>query len=188
MHMRRRQRELAALRELRDEVWGKNYVPPPAVRAHVRLWRGLNQTAGDKRGFVRFMRFIRFAIVGASGIIVNELALAIFVSGFKLNYVVGSLLATPCSTLWNFALLERWAFRSNSHKNHAWQRWAMLMLINNAANIATIPLLVFCTSVLGINYLISNFFTLVVVILARFAFADWIWSPPRDVQVPSLEA
>jgi putative flippase GtrA len=186
--MRRRQRELAALRELRDEVWGKDYVPPPAVRAHVRMWRGLNQTTGDKRGFVRFMRFVRFAIVGASGIIVNELALAIFVSGFKLNYVVGSLLATPCSTLWNFALLETWAFRSNSHKNHAWQRWAMLMLINNAANVATIPLLVFCTSVLGINYLISNFFTLVVVILARFAFADWIWAPPREVELPQLEA
>jgi putative flippase GtrA len=173
--MGRRGREHAELRALRDEVWGEDYVPAVVGRP------------GRSRRFVRFVRFVRFSIVGASGILVNEAALAVFVSVFHVNYVVGALLATPCSTLWNFALLEVWAFKSSSHKNRRWQRWLMLMLVNNVANFATLPLLVLCTSVLGINYLISNFFTLVLVIVARFALADWIWAPARETEVPSFE-
>ena len=173
--MGRRKREQAALRSLRYEVWGESYVPP------------LEVSADRSRRFARFVRFVRFSIVGASGILVNEAALLVFVGVFHVNYIVGALLATPCSTLWNFVLLEVWAFRSESHKNRGWHRWLMLMVVNNVANFATLPLLVFCTSVLGINYLISNFFTLVVVVLARFALADWIWAPARESDLPSFE-
>lgn len=173
--MGRRRREQAALRALRNEVWGETYVPPAS------------EPLGRSRRLARFIRFVRFSIVGASGILVNEAALAVFVGVFHVNYIVGALLATPCSTLWNFVLLEVWAFRSESHKNRGWHRWLMLMVVNNVANFATLPLLVFCTSVLGINYLISNFFTLVVVVLARFALADWIWAPARESEIPSFE-
>jgi putative flippase GtrA len=127
----------------------------------------------------RFLRFVRFAIVGASGIVINELALAAFVTGFGLHYVVGVLLSTQVSTSWNFALFEVWALRSESYRNKRWQRWAMLMAVNNIANVATLPILIFFTSVLGVNYLISNLITLVIVILARFALADQIWAPRR---------
>ncbi len=122
---------------------------------------------------------MRFALVGASGIFVNELALAAFVSGLHLNYVVGALLSTQASTTWNFALLESWALRNTSYRNRRWQRWAMLMVVNNIANVLTLPILVFFTSVVGINYLISNLITLVIVIIARFTLADQIWAPSR---------
>ena len=135
----------------------------------------LGTRLADERG--RILRFLRFAAVGASGIVVNEVALAVMVSGFGLHYVVGALLATQCSALWNFALFETWAFKTRSYRNRRWQRWAMLMLVNNVANVATIPILVLCTSVLGIHYLISNILTLGIVIAARFALADWIWAP-----------
>jgi dolichol-phosphate mannosyltransferase len=125
----------------------------------------------------RILRFVRFGAVGASGILVNEAALAVMVGGLGLHYVVGSLLATQCSTLWNFALIETWAFKHSSHKNRRWQRYAMLMVVNNVANVVTLPILVLCTSVFGINYLISNIFTLLIVVVGRFALADWIWAP-----------
>jgi dolichol-phosphate mannosyltransferase len=137
---------------------------------------------------VRFLRFVRFSLVGASGIVVNEAALALFVGVFHVNYVVGALLATPCSTLWNFILLEIWVFKNTSHRHRRWHRWLMLMVVNNIANFATLPLLVLCTSVLGINYLISNLFTLVLVVLARFALADRIWAPARDPELAAFEA
>jgi putative flippase GtrA len=133
-------------------------------------------------GGARIYRFIRFSMVGASGILVNETALAIMVRGFGLHYVVGVLLATEFSTFWNFCLLEAWAFKQHSHRNRRWQRYGMLVVVNNVANVLTLPLLIVCTSVLGINYLISNFFTLVVVIIGRFALADWIWSPAEPAR------
>jgi putative flippase GtrA len=102
--------------------------------------------------------------------------------------VVGALLATPCSTLWNFILLEIWVFKNTSHRHRRWHRWLMLMVVNNIANFATLPLLVLCTSVFGINYLISNLFTLILVVLARFALADRIWAPAREPELASFEA
>ncbi len=136
---------------------------------------------------VRFLRFVRFSMVGASGIVVNEAALAVFVAIFHVNYIVGALLATPCSTLWNFILLEVWVFKNTSHRHRRWHRWIMLMVVNNIANFATLPLLVLCTSVLGINYLISNLLTLILVVLARFALADRIWAPALDIEMPPTE-
>ncbi|MDQ1379694.1 MAG: dolichol-phosphate mannosyltransferase [Actinomycetota bacterium] len=168
-----RRREQVALVGIQDEVDPAPLAAAPVDRSSRR---------------VRFFRFVRFSIVGASGIIVNEAALALFVGAFHVNYVVGALLATPCSTLWNFILLEIWVFKNTSHRHRRWHRWLMLMVVNNIANFATLPLLVVCTSVLGINYLISNLFTLILVVLARFALADRIWAPARDVQPPSLEA
>jgi putative flippase GtrA len=143
--------------------------------------------SGRSPRLVRFFRFVRFSMVGASGIVVNEAALALFVGIFHVHYVVGALLATPCSTLWNFILLEIWVFKNTSHRHRRWHRWVMLMVVNNIANFATLPLLVLGTSVLGINYLISNLVTLILVVVARFALADRIWAPALDAEASGTE-
>jgi dolichol-phosphate mannosyltransferase len=133
-------------------------------------------------------RFFRFALVGASGIVVNEAALAFMVAVLHLNYIVGVLISTQCSTLSNFILFEVWALKNDAYRNERWQRWLMLMVVNNVANVATLPILVFFTSVLGVHYLISNLITLVVVIVARFACADWIWGSRRPTLVESAQS
>src|SRR6476620_1429290 len=125
----------------------------------------------------RFLRLLRFGIVGASGIVINEGALALMVGGLGLNYIVGYLLATQFSTLWNFAFFETWAFKSNSYRNRRWQRLGAILLVNNFFNVASVPLLVLFTGVFGINYLVSNLMTLGIVFVVRFALAEWIWAP-----------
>jgi putative flippase GtrA len=167
-----RRREEIALVGVQDAVEG-----PPIVAART----------GRSPRVDRFLRFVRFSLVGASGIVVNEAALALFVGIFHVHYVVGALLATPCSTLWNFILLEIWAFKNTSHRHRRWHRWVMLMVVNNIANFATLPLLVLGTSVLGINYLISNLVTLILVVVARFALADRIWAPALDAEASGTE-
>lgn len=155
-----RSRPREGLRRLRDRVWGKR-----------RDRRGA--TSARPRG--RSAGLARFGVVGASGIVVNEAAIALLVSGLGLHYVVGYLLATQCSTLWNFAFIETWAFRTASPKNRRWHRFVMLMVVNNIANVLTAPLYVAFTSGLGINYLVSNILTLAVVFVGRFAVAERIW-------------
>ena len=49
-------------------------------------------------------RFIRFGIVGVSGLIINSFLLAFNTELLGLFYVVAALIATQGSTLWNFAL------------------------------------------------------------------------------------
>ena len=75
----------------------------------------------------------RFGVVGASGFVVNELALAVIVSAMGVNYLVGAIAATQVSTLWNFSLVELWAFRDLDPKRSALRRLLLFLLVNNAA-------------------------------------------------------
>jgi putative flippase GtrA len=79
--------------------------------------------------------------------------------------------------LWNFAFIENWAFRAVLPTNRRWQRLGMLMLVNNAANFLTAPLFWILTSVLGINYLLSNLMSLAIIFVVRFGVAERIWIP-----------
>ena len=124
----------------------------------------------------RVHRLGRFGLVGLTGIAVNEAALAALVGGLHLNYVVGYLLATQFSTLWNFGWIETWAFKSVSPTNRRSVRLGSLLVVNNAANLLTAPLF-FLLTVVGINYLVANLLTLGLVFLLRFLFAERIWAP-----------
>lgn len=142
----------------------------------------------------RVKRFARFGVVGASGFVVNELALAFFVAVFDVHYLVGAVLATQVSTLWNFALVELWAFRDIDAKRSAWHRLLLFFLMNNAALLLRGPILVVLTSVAGLNYLVSNLISLATLTVVRFAVSDsWIWASHRgdehvvDLADPRLE-
>lgn len=137
--------------------------------------------------WTRFKRFARFGIVGASGFVVNEVALAMFVSAFSVNYLVGAIAATQVSTLWNFSLVELWAFRGVDAKRSRSRRLLYFLMVNNAALLLRGPILVAFTSGLGLNYLVSNVISLGVLTLVRFAIADnWIWAERPEPEV-SLE-
>jgi dolichol-phosphate mannosyltransferase len=131
------------------------------------------------------LRFARFGIVGASGLVVNTLLLAILTDVVGLFYVVSAVIATQGSTLWNFCFTELWVFGDREHRRSRGTRMALFFLMNNAALAVRGPLLVLLTSGLGIHYVISNVLSLVGLTLVRFALADtWIWAkaPRREVE------
>jgi glycosyltransferase involved in cell wall biosynthesis len=136
-------------------------------------------------GLLTRLRFARFGAVGASGLVVNTLLLALLTDVVGLFYVVSAVIATQGSTLWNFTLTERWVFRDRDHKRAWVTRLAMFFAMNNAALALRGPLLVLLTSGLGIHYVVSNVISLVGLTLVRFALADsWIWAKarPRTVE------
>jgi putative flippase GtrA len=153
---------------------GESLDPVPRLRIGRRVasrWPG---------AWARSVRFARFGTVGASGLVVNELALAAFVSGLGVNYLVGAVLATQVSSLWNFTLVEHWAFRDTDARRSFLHRMGLFFAVNNAALLLRGPILVVLTSVLGLNYLVSNLVSLGVLTAARFGIADtWIWAGAR---------
>jgi dolichol-phosphate mannosyltransferase len=132
------------------------------------------------------LRFARFGIVGASGLVVNTVLLAFFTDVVGLFYVVSAVFATQGSTLWNFCLTERWVFSDRDHRRSFGTRMGLFFLMNNAALAVRGPLLVLLTSGLGIHYVVSNVLSLLVLTLVRFGIADtWIWAKRAPGEVDS---
>ena len=130
------------------------------------------------------LRFARFGIVGASGLVINTLVLAVLTDVVGLFYVVSAVIATQASTLWNFSFTELWVFADREGKRGRGHRMALFFLMNNVALAVRGPLLVLLTSGLGIHYAVSNVLSLVGLTVVRFALADtWIWA-----KAPSSEA
>ena len=123
-------------------------------------------------------RLMRFVVVGVSGLVVNTVFLAFFTDVFGLYYLLSAVLATQGSTLWNFALTERWVFRGgHQHRHSQGRRMVMFFIVNNAALALRGPMLFVLTSGVGIHYLVSNIISLGTLTIIRFGVADsWIWA------------
>lgn len=122
----------------------------------------------------RFLRLFRFALVGAAGLVVNEAALAIVLRGTDLPAWSGPIIATQCSTVFAFLLIEHWAFRAKSHDRPLWHRFGMFWAINNVALLGRSPIIVGLSAGFGMDILWSNLVSLGVLTLVRFFIADSI--------------
>jgi dolichol-phosphate mannosyltransferase len=121
--------------------------------------------------------FARFGLVGVTGLLVNSLALFAFVELAGMHYLAGALLATQVSTLWNFAGTEFWVFRGRPMARTRLSRLALYAVMNNIALALRTPVLVLLTSVLGVQYLVSNIASLILLTVIRYCVADvWIWA------------
>jgi glycosyltransferase involved in cell wall biosynthesis len=127
-------------------------------------------------------RFGRFGIVGLSGLVVNTLLLALLTNVLGTWYVAGAILATQGSSLWNFALTDRWVFRSGDRRMSGPRRLASFLAMNNAALLLRIPILLVLVSGVGVDHLAGNVVSLLVLTVARFGIADsWIWAPAGPI-------
>ena len=90
---------------------------------------------------LRSHRLIRFALVGISGLLVNAAAFWLLAEGAALSLGVAAVLATECSTLWNFAFTEKWVFSGRRPANSVWFRLGSYALLNNVALVLRSPLL-----------------------------------------------
>ena len=134
-------------------------------------------TSGTTRALKerRVGRFFGFAAVGVSGLVVNQFALWLFTDVFGLYYLWSAVLATQLSTLWNFALVERYVF--DGGRQGRWARLGWFALMNNIWLLARTPFLYLLTTGAGLNYLISNAVVLGAMTVVRFGIADGlIWA------------
>ena len=128
-------------------------------------------------------RFGRFGLVGLSGIAVNSLALVAFRAGAGFGLLAAALLATQCSSIWNFLLVERFVFRDNSPSRSYAARAVAFLAMNNLAFGLRGPMLLALTSVFGMHYVLANLISLCSLTVARFALADrWIWGTARETR------
>jgi dolichol-phosphate mannosyltransferase len=119
-------------------------------------------------------RFLGFLAVGATGLVINQLAFWMLTSVFGLYYLWGFLLATQFSTAWNFVLLERYVF--DGRREGRWARLGWYALMNNIWNVASAPVMYLITSGLSVPSLWANWFVITGMTVVRFAISNrLIW-------------
>ena len=135
-----------------------------------------------------FSRFVGFALVGASGILVNSLALYLGTDRLHIYYLVSAALATVASTIWNFAWTEFWVYRSKSQSGIL-RRLGIFFVVNALALSLRTPMIYALTSLVGIYYVISNLISLALLTVVRFELADnIIWSPATNTGKTKVRA
>jgi len=129
-------------------------------------------------------RLPRFAAVGLSGLILNQALLIGLVEGARVHYLAAALAGFLGSTVWNFALTERWVF-PGGHRTSRSARLLLFFGMNTAAFAVQAPLLVALTNELHLPYALSNAVALAVLVAARYLVSDQvIWRTPTLSVVP----
>ena len=117
-------------------------------------------------------RVLKFYFVGAIGIFVQLLALAVLKSGLRMNYLLATPLAVEAAVVHNFLWHERftWAER---RERAPFGRFLKFNLSNGvisvAGNVAGIAVL---TGLAKINYLIANVVSIAGCSLLNFLISD----------------
>jgi len=125
-----------------------------------------------------WMRFIKFNIVGLSGIVVNQ-GLLMFLTNLGLYYIYSGIIAIEMSIISNFLLNDLWTFkdRRSGHILKRLVKFNLLMLIGLAINLLILYAL---TDLASLHYTISNLFGIGIASIARYLMSiKWAWLQPQ---------
>ena len=130
-------------------------------------------------------RFIKFNLVGLSGVVVNE-GLLVLLALDGVYYVYASAVAIEVSIISNFLLNDFWTFRDRRHGRMATRllKFNGLMIIGLVVNLA---ILFAGTEYLGINYAVSNLVGIGAAFLVRYWLSveyTWMRKEEESVEPP----
>lgn len=124
-------------------------------------------------------RFIKYCIVGFTGIIVNMLVLYFFTDILGIFYILSSMISYEVSIITNFLINDIWTFKEvivpgQSHSFLVRAMYFNYTMITGA--IVSILLLYIFTEFLSINYILSNMFAIVITVIYRYyASITLVW-------------
>lgn len=118
--------------------------------------------------------FLKFAIVGITGIIVNQGLLALQVDVFGIDLRIAGIIAIELSILNNFYLNNLWTWKDR--KKHSFTkrllRYHMVTALSGGVNYAA---LLFLTGSLGMHYLVANLIGIGIGMVINFAL-NHLWT------------
>lgn len=130
-------------------------------------------------GYVRakfplLVRFIKFSIVGGSGVVVNLGSLYLLVEFAKLPKVIAGAIAIELSIINNFYWNNLWTW--SDRRKESW--WVKLIKYNLVMGVSALANYVVFLALyhLGLNYLLADATGIAVAVLINFFFSDkWVF-------------
>jgi len=125
-----------------------------------------------------WIRFIKFNIVGLTGVFVNE-GILMLLTSLGLYYIYSSIVAIEISIISNFLLNDIWTFkdRRSGHILKRLVKFNILMLVGLVINLLILYVL---TDLASLHYTISNLFGIAIASIARYLMSiKWAWLQPQ---------
>lgn len=121
-------------------------------------------------------RFLKFGVVGASGVVVNMGGLYVFKEFAGIPYFVASLIAIELSILSNFTINLLWTWSDRSGEGSVWTKLFRYHVGAGAtAFLGNYLILIALTELFGMHYMISNLIGIAVGTLANYIIND-LWT------------
>lgn len=127
-------------------------------------------------------RFLKFCLVGLSGVLVNLGLLQLLTEIFGLFYLVSAVFSIESSILSNFILNEIWTFRERrtSPRKDVLNRAIKFNIVGIGGLLINVAILFLLTESFGIYYLISEMFGIGAAVLWNFTINTWwTWKVKR---------
>ncbi|MDY6911620.1 MAG: glycosyltransferase family 2 protein [Chloroflexota bacterium] len=120
-------------------------------------------------------RFVKFCMVGLSGVMVNLGMLALLTEVAGLFYAISAVIAIELSILNNFTWNELWTFqdRRTSASNSTVSRLVKFNTVSLLGLGLNTGILVLLTEVAGLYYIVSAIFGIIAATLLNFVFNKW---------------
>ncbi len=118
------------------------------------------------------IRWLKFNAVGAMGIAVQLMALALLKSGLRMDYLSATALAVEAAVIHNFIWHERFTWADREGESRL-RRFAKFNLTTGMVSIlGNLLLMKWMVAVLGIPYLAANAVSIAVCSVANFLVSD----------------
>lgn len=120
-----------------------------------------------------WLRWLKFNAVGALGILVQLVALAVYVGGLHAGYLLGTALAVETAVLHNFFWHERFTWGDRRGRGGL-GRLVKFNLTNGAVSIGgNLVLMRVLVGTMHVQYLAANLATIAALSVANFAVSHW---------------
>jgi len=124
----------------------------------------------------RFVEFVKFAVVGSSGVLVNMGLFFVLTRWITLKIEWASPVAIEISILSNFLLNNIWTFRKRDTIVSFYHRMLRYHLITGLAGIVNYLVLLLLVKYAGMADLLANLFGIVVgMFINYFLNSRWTW-------------
>ncbi|MEA2053544.1 MAG: glycosyltransferase family 2 protein [Candidatus Thermoplasmatota archaeon] len=124
------------------------------------------------------MRFVKFGLVGGSGVLVNLGLLWLITERFGMFYLFSASIAIELSILSNFILNDLWTFHDRGKKGmkNAFRRFLKFNLISSPAFPMQLGIMGLLKEFFGYYYMWAAFIAIVIVFIWNFAANNlWTW-------------
>lgn len=130
----------------------------------------------DRVGRDRILEFLKFAVVGGSGVGVNMGLLYMLTRVAELDVAIASPIAIEVSILTNFALNNAWTFRKRHTRVPFLSRLLRYHLVTGLAGLVNYLTLLLLVKLFGMNELLANLIGIALGTVINFSLNSlWTW-------------